>query len=209
MRKRALIIASLSILVFAGFTTAASATTIKTTAGATVSANATISGSLKVGTSAVLSSGAGNITCTSSSFSGTIGANPNTPSVTGSLTALTFTNCTDTIPFVTVSSVTTNVGTGANAKVATATYVGAASTFSVSGVTATITFTSGSSCTYAPTSNPATAQHDSTTSPWNNEFRFNAVPLTRTAGTTVCSSTATWSSTYVAVSGGVGITIQP
>jgi hypothetical protein len=209
MRKRALIIASLSILAFAGFSTAASATTIKTTTNVTVAAGATISGSLKAGTSAVLSSSAGNITCTSSSFGGTIGTNPNTPSVTGSLTSLTFSNCTDTIPFVTVSSVTTNVGTGANAKTATATYVGVSSTFSVAGVSATINFTSGSSCTYAPTNDPATATHDSTTSPWNNEYRFNAVPLTRTGGTTVCSSTATWSSTYVATSGGVGITIQP
>lgn len=207
MRKHALIIASLSILAFAGFSTAASATTIKTTAGATVASGSSISGSLKAGTSAVLSSGAGNITCTTSTFGGTIGTNPNTPSVTGSLTSLTFTNCTDTIPFVTVSSVTTNVSAG-SPKTATATYNGSSSTFAVSGVAATITFTSGGTCIYQPTNDPATAVHNSNTN--NNEYAFSAVPLTKTGGTSgACSSTATWTATYVAVSGGVGIRIQP
>ncbi|HEV3001522.1 MAG TPA: hypothetical protein VGW75_12345 [Solirubrobacteraceae bacterium] len=209
MRKRALIIASLSILAFAGFSTAASATTIKYLTGGTVPSSNPITGQLKAGTSAVLSSSAGNITCTTSTFGGSLGTNPAVGPVTGSLTSLTFSNCTDTIPFVTVSTVTTNVGAGASAKTATAAYVGSASTFAVAGVVATITFTSGSWCTYAPTTDPATATHDSTTSPWNNEYRFNAVPLTRTGGTTICSSTATWSSTYVAASVSVGITIQP
>ncbi|HEV3001524.1 MAG TPA: hypothetical protein VGW75_12355 [Solirubrobacteraceae bacterium] len=76
-------------------------------------------------------------------------------------------------------------------------------------MTATINFTNGTSCTYAPTTDPATATHDSTTNPWNNEYRFNAVPFTRTGGTTICSSTATWTATYVMTSGGVGVTIQP
>jgi hypothetical protein len=212
MRKRALIVASLAAVALGGVTTAASATTIKTTTNVTVSTGASISGSLKTGTNAVLSGGsAGNITCTSSSFGGTIGTNPNTPSVSGSLTSLTFTGCTDTIPFVTVSTVTTNVGTGANAKTATASYVGAASTFAISGVVATVTFTDGRTCIYQPTTDPATAQHNSLTSPWNNEYAFAAIPLTKSGGTSFAcpSSNVTWSSTYVATSGGVGITIQP
>lgn len=211
MRNRALLIASLALVAFAGLTTAASATTIKTTANVTVTAGAGINGSLKVGTSATLSGGsAGNIVCTSSSFGGTISTNPNTPSVSGSLTSLTFTNCTDTIPFVTVSTVTTNVSVG-SPKTATATYVGVASTFAVSGIVATVTFTDGRTCIYAPTTDPATAQHNSTTSPWNAEYAFAAVPLTKTGGTSFAcpSSNVTWSATYVATSGGVGITIQP
>ncbi|HEV3001523.1 MAG TPA: hypothetical protein VGW75_12350 [Solirubrobacteraceae bacterium] len=209
MRKRALIVVSLSVLAFAGFTTAASATTIRYVTGGIVPSGDPITGTLKPGTSAVLSSSAGTITCTTSTFGGSIGTNPDTPSVTGSLTSLTFSNCTDTIPFVTVSTVTTNVSSS-TPKTATATYVGVASTFAVAGVTATINFTNGTSCTYGVTNNnPATATHDSTTNPWNNEYRFNAVPLTRTSGTTVCSSSATWTATYVATSNGVGITIQP
>ncbi len=207
MRMRAFITAGLSILAFAGLTTAASATTIKFVTGGTVAVGSGISGSLKAGTSAVLSSSAGNVTCTTSTFNGTLKTNGGA-TADGELDALTFSNCTDTIPFVTVSTVTTNVSASSK-KPAISTYVGTASTFAVSGVEATITFTSGGTCIYKPTTDPATATHNSLTSPWNNEYAFTNVALTKTGGTSsVCSSTANWNASYVAVSGGVGITIQ-
>lgn len=211
MRYRALLTASLALIVFVVAATAASATTMKLVTGATLASNSSISGGLKAGTSFVLSGGsAGNITCTGSTFGGWFGTNPNTPSVTGGLSSWTFSGCTDTIPFVTVSSTTTNVGTGANAKTLTATYVGAASTLAVHGLVWTVTFTDGRTCVYAPTTDPARAQHNSLTSPWNNEYAFAAVSFTKTGGTSfACPLYPSWSATFVITSGGVGVTIQP
>ncbi len=209
MPNRALLTASLALMAFAGATTAASATTMKYVTGGTVPLPASIAASLKTGTSFVISGGsAGNITCPTSSFTGTLTTNG--PWVSGSLSSWSFSGCTDTIPFVTVSSLTTNVSTG-TAKTLTATYVGAASTLAISGLVITVTFTDGKTCIYAPTTDPATAQHNSLTSPWNNEYAFATIPLTKTGGTSFAcpSSNATLSATYVITSGGVGITIQP
>ena len=209
MRMRALIAAATSIAAMAGAADAASATTMRYTSGGALPPNSPFNMTLKAGTSFVFSSSAGNITCTSSAWSGWFGTNPDTPSVRGTVTAVTVGNCTDTIPFVTVSWFTTNVGAGVNAKPVAATYMATGSTFTVSGLTFTATFSNGTSCTYAAATEPATATHDSTTTPWNNEYAFNAVLFTKTGGTAVCSPTATWSATYVMTSNGVGVTIQP
>jgi hypothetical protein len=48
-------------------------------------------------------SGFGEINCTSTTFSATVGASGGA-SVTGTLDALTFTSCTDTLPVITISS---------------------------------------------------------------------------------------------------------
>jgi len=208
MRNRALLIASVALMAYAGLAPGASATTIKTTAGVTVSSGAAISGSLKVGTSFVISGGsAGSITCTSSNYKGSINTNPSTLSVTGSSGPWPVGGCSETIPFVTLSTMTAN----ATAKTLTATYLGAASTLAISGFGWTVTFTDGKTCVYAPTTDPATAQHNSLTSPWNAEYAFAAIPLTKTGGTSFAcpSANVTWSATYFATSGGVGITIQP
>lgn len=200
--RRALLLAAVA---FAGLAPSASATTMKTLAGATVASGSSVSGSLKPGTSWRLDGGAsGSITCTTSTLGGTLGTNPATPSVSASLTSLTVTGCTDTFPFVTVSSAMMS------ASGASFTYAGSASTLALNGLSITITFTSGGTCVYGPTSPPATAQHDSTTSPWNNEYAF-AVPMTRTGGTggAACPSLGvTWYATYVLGSAGAGITIQ-
>ncbi|HEX2086296.1 MAG TPA: hypothetical protein VHF89_11485 [Solirubrobacteraceae bacterium] len=203
----------MTLVAFAGVATAASATTIEYTSGGTVASGSAISGSLKSGTVAHLEGGsAGDIDCSASAFGGTLGTNPFTPSVTGSLTSLTFSSCTDTIPFVTVSSVTTNVGTGVNAKTATATWVapGTNSTFAIAGVEVTVTFSSGSTCIYQPTGATATAKHNSNTTPKNNEYHFDDVPVTKIGGTFGFCPTngVTWDALYVATSGGTGITIQ-
>ena len=200
--RRALLLAAVA---FAGLAPAASATTMKTLAGATVASGSSVSGSLKPGTSWRLDGGAsGSVTCGGSSLGGTLGTNPATPSVSASLTSLTMMSCTDTFPFVTVSSV------AMSASGASFTHAGSASTLAANGLSITVTFSTAATCIYAPTSPPATAQHDSTTSPWNNEYAF-AVPMTKTGGTggAACPSLGvTWYATYVLTSGGAGITIQ-
>ncbi len=207
MSKRALILACLAA---AALAPPASATTMKTLSGATLASNTGISGSLKAGTTWHIEGGvAGDIDCSTATWGGTLGTNPNTPSVTGSLTSMTLANCTDTIPFVTASCVTTNVGTGANAKTMTLTYVGVASTLAISGPRFTVCFTNGATCVYETTGGTATAQHDSTRS--NNEYSFNVL-LTETGGTFFgCPSNPTWTATLrlVRTSDQAGITIQP
>jgi hypothetical protein len=209
MLKRALIL-SLATAAFASPAAPAPATTMKTLAGSTVASGSWSSGTLKSGTSSHFEGGAaGDVDCVSSTLGGTLGTNPFTPSVALGLTSLTFGGCTDTIPFVTVSGVTTNAGTGANVKTATATYVtpGTSSTFAIVGLAFTFTFSSGQTCIYEPLGGTATATHNSNTG--NNEYAFN-VTLTKTGGTfAFCPNPLTWTATYVLSSGGGGITIQP
>ncbi|HEX2086294.1 MAG TPA: hypothetical protein VHF89_11475 [Solirubrobacteraceae bacterium] len=106
---------------------------------------------------------------------------------------------------------TTNAGSGATAITTSWTYGGTTSTWTWTPVEFTVTFSSGSTCVYRPTGGAATATHDSTTSPWNNEYRFDQVPLTRVGGTfAFCPSlNVTWTATYRLGSGGNGITVQP
>jgi hypothetical protein len=47
--------------------------------------------------------GLGSVSCTSNSFSGTVGASGGA-SITGSLSSLTFNTCTDTIPLITITN---------------------------------------------------------------------------------------------------------
>jgi hypothetical protein len=209
MLARALLLTAVAV---AALAPPASATTLKTVAGTTVPSGGSFSGSLKSGTAWHLEGGAaGDIDCSTSTVGGTIGTNPSTPSVAGSLTSLTFANCTDTIPFVTVSCVYSNVGAGANAKTLTWTYVPTGSTWTWSGVEITVCFSNGSTCVYQPTGATATATHNSNTSPWNNEYAFNQGWLTKVGGTfALCpSSNVTWTATYLLTSGGSAITIQP
>ena len=55
---------------------------------------------------AVLETGAGTITCNQTFFDADVNTNSGTPSVTGTLTSLTFTSCTDTLLAVNFSSCT-------------------------------------------------------------------------------------------------------
>ncbi|HEX8085439.1 MAG TPA: hypothetical protein VF529_14190 [Solirubrobacteraceae bacterium] len=210
MRARALILA-LATAALASWATPASATTIKTLAGATLASNSSFTGTLKAGTVWHIEGGSGgDFDCASSALGGQLGINPAIPSVTASLTALTVGSCTDTIPFLTLSSVTTNVGTGSAAKPAAFTYLGSGSSLTLLGrIEFTLTFASGSTCVYEVTASGATATHDSNTSPWNNEYVFTDVPMTKTGGTYGFCPTVSWSAIYVLTSGGAGITIQP
>ena len=175
-----------------------------------LASNSSFAGGLKAGTTWHLEGGsAGDVDCGSSTLNGTIGTNPSTPSVTGSLwPPPAFANCTDTMPFVTV----TGVSTPPAAKTLSFTYVAppGKSSFAIAGVVVTITLSDGSTCTYAPTLGSATATHNSGTSPWNNEYAFDNVPMTKTGGASAfCPSlNVTLSATYVLTSGGAGITIQ-
>jgi len=188
--------------------TTASATTMRFLTGTAVAPNFTIAGSTKPGTSFGLSGATGSVTCSSSSLGGTLGSNPASPSVTGSLTSLTSSGCSDTFPFVTMSTVTTNVGAG-NAKTLRATYAGTASTLAISGLVWMFTFTDGKTCVYRPATEPATAQHNSHTSPWNAEYAFNVLLIPTGGTSSACSPYMTWTATYIIGSGGTGITIQP
>ncbi|HEV2999453.1 MAG TPA: hypothetical protein VGW75_01845 [Solirubrobacteraceae bacterium] len=200
MRSRGILVALLAVAAFGGMAPGAPATTMKTLSGTTVATGSSLSGSLKSGTSWRLDGGpAGSVTCTTSTLGGSLGTNPMSPAVSASLTSMTVSTCTDTLPFVAVSSVTMS------ALGASFTFAGTASTFAIHGLRITFTLTTGATCTYAPTVEPATGEHDSHTSPWNGEYAF-AEPMTRTGGTAGAGCPTlgvTWSATYV-----LGMTIQ-
>lgn len=212
MPHRALIRTAVALAALATTAAPASATTLKTVAGATLASNTAIAGVVKSGTNVHLEGGsAGDIDCSSASLGGTIGTNPNTPSVTGAITSLTFTGCTDSIPFVTISCLLTDVGTGPNAKTLTFTYTGGTSTMAVATVELTACFSNGSTCVYE-TLGPFTATHNSLSTPLNNEYSFAATPLSKTGGTFFgCPANPTYTATFrlVRASDGAAITIQP
>jgi hypothetical protein len=215
MRAGPLTIPLVSVALLAAAASPATATTIKYADNSgTVPTGAPISGALKPSTVWHFEGGSGgDIDCSASDLAGSLETNPFIPSVPGKLTRLTLGSCSDTTPFVTVSGITSNAGTGTNAKPLSFMHglLGTRSTFAMSGIELTIMFASGSTCIYQPTGGTATATHNSTTTPWNNEYAFTNVPLTKTGGTyAFCpSSNLTFTATYVLTSSGKGITIQP
>jgi hypothetical protein len=106
MRKLALLCALAAIGVLgAGAASSSAAVYIHggTSTGNVLASGTAINGSLASGTRAVLTTSLGTITCSVSPFAGTVGASGGS-SLTGSLSNLSFSTCTDTIPFIDVSS---------------------------------------------------------------------------------------------------------
>ncbi len=211
MRRRWLTIPLLSAALIAAPAPAA-ATTLRTLGGSALAPGSPLSATLKSGTHFHIEGGsAGDLDCTRSTFDGAVETNPSPLlplPATARVTSFTLSGCTDTIPFWTVSSVTTNASPS-DPRPARASYLGSASTLAIDGLEVTFTFSNGSWCTYAPTGGTMTAQHNSLTSPWNAEYAFSAVPVTKTGGTAlICPANPTWTMTYVAASAGAGMTIQ-
>jgi hypothetical protein len=104
IRKLAVLaaVAAFSLLAL-GSTTASATTALRTDPGNLLLTGAT---TLKNTTSsaAVLGTQAGTVTCTRTDFDADVTSNSNAGSITGSLTQLTFTTCTDTILAVNISS---------------------------------------------------------------------------------------------------------
>jgi hypothetical protein len=102
--KKLALLAALCALSAVAFVSSASAVIIEDTTGATLPAGTAIRGTLEAGQHVTLTSTLGNFTCAASSFTMTVGASGGaTVTATMAANAFTFSNCTDTMPFVTFS----------------------------------------------------------------------------------------------------------
>jgi hypothetical protein len=137
---------------------------------------------------AILQTSLGQIQC-DQTFSINLGTNPGPhPAgvVTGSLTSLTFTNCTDTIPLFNVTGVTANglpwSGT-VDAHPATP-------LITLNNPSVTISLAGGLTCVYGAASMVADADNA------NSEIEFINEPMSRTSGSLLCPANGTYTATY-------------
>jgi hypothetical protein len=176
----------LSLLVVAcaaiGATSASAATYVHggTTTGNVLAAGTSISGGLKAGTSAVLTTNIGTVTCTSGTAGGTVGASGGT-TVSGNLTTLQVSNCTDTIPFITVSDCTNSTN-----PVIT---IDSRGNVSIAAGNTIVCRYSGGTCTF--TSSTTSAKYDSTTS----SLSLSRIPVSSSTGG-LCPSSGTFTGTF-------------
>jgi hypothetical protein len=177
----------LSLLVVAcaaiGASTASAATYVHggTTSGNVLAAGTTIGGGIKAGTSAVLTTSIGTITCTGGSAGGTVGASGGT-TVSGNLTSLTVNTCTDTIPFITVSDCTKS----SSNPVITVDNKG---NISIAAGNTIVCRYSGGTCTF--TSPTTSAKYASSTA----TLSLSNIPVTSSTGG-LCPSSGSFSGTF-------------
>lgn len=159
-----------------------------TTRGNVLVSGTTITGGLKDGTSAVLTTSIGTVTCTSGSAGGTVGASGGA-SVAGTLTSLSVGGCTDTIPFITVTDCT-------NATKPLIT-IDSRGNVSIAGGNTIVCRYSGGTCTI--TSSTTSAKYDSSTS----SLTLSRILVSSSTGG-LCSSSGTFSGQFgpVTVSSG-------
>lgn len=177
-----------------------------------------ISGTLSSATSTLQASNT-TITCTASTASGTVSTNPgtgNTTDVTGAISSLSFSGTagppgsnrctTNNSTYTTATASVAIPGGGLGATADAQGTAGPDGSFTVSGVSATVTMypVSGSTvnCTYTGS---VTGGVDNSTS----KVTFSAQALTKTGGPFVCPANgATFNATYLLQSGGVNIALN-
>jgi hypothetical protein len=103
IRKLALVVATAAAALLSVGLGSASATTLRTDPGGQPFATGNVTVTNTSSGTATLTTSLGNLDCTNTKFVADINNN-HAETLTGSLTQLTFTSCTDTIPFLTISS---------------------------------------------------------------------------------------------------------
>ncbi|MFD7132338.1 Tat pathway signal sequence domain protein [Streptomyces sp. NPDC059894] len=207
-----------SLLALAGTVTALSLTAVTpasaagavlTTTAGDVAVGSVLSASLASGTKATFYSsatGTSGVSCTSSSFSATVTANPTAPgTATESLTAQTFSGCTSNVVGVLgVTSITVN-----NLPYTAAVSSGGAlavSPPSGSNIRTTVvlsTLLGSVSCVYEGPSLAGTASNT------DNSIAFGNQPFTKLSGSTLCFSNAYFTAKYAPVTtGGLAVTVN-
>ncbi|MFF3499752.1 Tat pathway signal sequence domain protein [Streptomyces sp. NPDC003247] len=209
MRIRSLLAAAgiVTALSLTAVTPASAAGAVLTTTGGDVAVGSVLSASLASGTNATFYSsatGTSGVSCTSSSFSATVTANPTAPgTATESLTAQTFTGCTSNVVGVLgVTSITVN-----NLPYTAAVSSGGALSVtppSGSNIRTTVvlsTLLGSVSCVYEGPSLTGTAS--------GNSIAFSAQPFTKLSGSTLCFSNAYFTANYSPVTtGGLAVTVN-
>jgi hypothetical protein len=192
--KKLAMMAALCALTALTFVASASAVLIEDTTGAELPAGSAIRGTLEAGTHATLTSGLGNITCASSSFTLTMGANTASP-VTGTMAAnaLTFSNCTDTLFGVTVTHCGSTHYSGGNVTTGL---------LNIGGLQVVCNFSGGGGCEFTVHPGQAGQVVNAT-----HTVGFNNISVTSNGG--FCPGSASFSGDYTAVreSNGSGILV--
>lgn len=163
--------------------------------GVDLSVGAAIDGSTTSPAKAVLSTSIGNISC-DSAFSSQVSAQNSGSSADAEVTiddangdTLTFTNCTDTIPVINVSSAVINGDITGSADAAS-------QTLTLNGISVNVNTTAGT-CTYG-----GNVVGDLDTGNQSLDFVNDAV--SKTAGSALCPGTGGFSASYALSSPGVG-----
>jgi hypothetical protein len=146
--------------------------------------------------------GLGTVTCTNNRFDATVGASGGA-TITGSLQSLTFTTCTDTVPFITVSSCHLVNGTPSLTITATSHSGGS---ININDITVKCNTGSTSGCYYTASVANGAANNTGATLTYSN------VSVTHTTGSgdlgALCGSSASFSTTFTDLtSGGTGRTV--
>ncbi|MFJ4620228.1 Tat pathway signal sequence domain protein [Streptomyces sp. NPDC088812] len=209
MRIRSLLAAAgiVTALSLTAVTPASAAGAVLTTTAGDVAVGSVLTASLASGTKATFYSsatGTSGVSCTSSSFSATVTANPTAPgTATESLTAQTFTGCTSNVVGVLgVTSITVN-----NLPYTAAVSSGGALTVSPpsgSNIRTTVvlsTLLGSVTCVYEGPSLTGTAS--------GNSIAFSNQPFTKLSGSTLCFSNAYFTANYSPVTtGGLAVTVN-
>jgi hypothetical protein len=208
MRKTVHIAAAALITAAAGLmlaTPASAATTdvltVGSTGGTNVNVNDVAASGLKSGSNAVFATGSSNVSCATSSFSGTVLTNPAAGgTATESLTAQTFTSCTPHITGVTkVNSITVNnlpynaAVQGTTIKLTPGSAGAIQATVSLQSILGAVT------CVYTANNANNADEIDGTTSNTDNSINFSSAGFKKTSGSGLCPSTAALTATYAAV----------
>jgi hypothetical protein len=182
--KKLGMLAALCALSAVAFVGSASAVLIEDTTGAELPAGSTIRGTLEAGTHLTITSGFGNFTCSSSSFTLTMGANTGA-SVTGTIAAngFTITNCTDMVPALEISHCGSTHYAGAS-------FV--TGLFNVGGLQFVCNFSGGGGCEFTVHAGQAGTVVNAT-----HTVGFSNAAITSNGG--FCPSTAALSADYTLV----------
>ena len=187
IRKLALLVATAALGLLAVGFASASATTLNGDPGNTplATGNVTITNTSS-GTS-TLTTSLGNLSCTNTRFEATINNN-HAATLTGSLNQLTFTSCTDTIPFLTITSCHQHGATPGVRITATTT----GGSVNLTDVGVRCIFSSGGACYFTAATANGVANNSASTISYTN---VQAAGITGTADNlgSLCPSSGTFS----------------
>jgi hypothetical protein len=187
-------IAAVAVMAF-GAASASATTTLRLDPGNTPFSGATTI-SNTTARPAVLTTNIGVVTCNQTFFSADVNSHSSATTITGKLTSLTFTSCTDTIAPVNITSCTLHAGS----PLPTVHVLGTSSaggTVSVNGVVERCSVqASTNACYYAQNgAAPGTAVNSTSSITYTNIPAVSSAPTTDALASGLCGATATFSTT--------------
>jgi hypothetical protein len=195
LRKMAMLAAVAACALATGAASASAATYVHggTTTGNLLPSGTGIGSGLRSGTNAVLTTSIGTVTCRAANFAGATTSASGGATVTGRLSTssagLAFSTCSDTIPFIDVTSC--GQTSGASAGIVATASGSAGGSINLTNVSVTCNLNTGGTCLFtASTANGTYANSD-------NSATYTSVPVTGSG--TFCPSSGTFSAAFAPV----------